>query len=95
MLLDYVQVKVIEEFSKKYTHFKNFQEDEQYAEYWKLCIEAVTDIQVFSGIIFCNDLYQIPPTKTFLLYYHDQLLKFAPVTKGTNILDWRFLWNCF
>lgn len=37
--------------------------------------EAVRDRELFSHIIFCNDLLRIPPIKTFLLYYEQDLIR--------------------
>lgn len=62
--------KYIEEnFSEVYTHFREFQENKEYEAYWNKCMEAVCDKQLLSHIIFCNDVFYIPPVKTFLTYY--------------------------
>ena len=67
--------KYIEEnFSAAYTHFKEFQENEAYAPYWNKCIEAICDEQLLSHIVFCNDVFCIPPVKTFLTYYKDDFI---------------------
>lgn len=62
-------------FSLRYRHFKEFQEDPAYRPYWNKCMEAVKDRELFSHIIFCNDLLHIPPVKTFLLYYEQDLIR--------------------
>lgn len=67
--------KFIEDnFSKFYTHFREFQENVEYAPYWNKCIEAICDEQLLSHIIFCNDIFFIPPVKTFLTYYKDDFI---------------------
>ena len=61
-------------FAAKYPHFKEFQTDERYFPYWKLCVQALQDRDLLGHIIFCNDLFGIPPVKTFLCYYADELV---------------------
>lgn len=62
--------KIVEnEFSQVYTHFKEFQMNPEYKPYWDQCMAAVRDQELLSHIIFCNDLFCIPPVKTFLTYY--------------------------
>ena len=67
--------KFIEEkFSEIYAHFREFQENKEYACYWNKCIEAISDEQLLSNIVFCNDVFCIPPVKTFLTYYRDDFI---------------------
>ena len=67
--------KYIEEnFSEIYTHFRDFQTNKDYERYWNKCIEAVSDEQLLSHIIFCNDVFCIPPVKTFLTYYKNDFI---------------------
>ena len=67
--------KYIEEnFSEVYTHFREFQKNEEYVLYWDKCIEAICDKQLLSHIVFCNDVFSIPPVKTFLTYYKDDFI---------------------
>jgi len=61
-------------FSEIYAHFKEFQENQEYEKYWNKCIEAVSDEQLLSHIIFCNDIFCIPPVKTFLTYFKDDFV---------------------
>ena len=61
-------------FSTIYTHFREFQENELYAGYWNKCIAAICDEQLLSHIVFCNDIFCIPPVKTFLTYYKDDFI---------------------
>lgn len=63
-----------EHFSEIYTHFREFQQNESYRRYWDKCIEAVSDEELLSHIVFCNDVFCIPPVKTFLTYYRDDFI---------------------
>ncbi len=63
-----------ENFANVYTHFKEFQSGEEYAAYWDKCIEAISDEELLSHIVFCNDVFCIPPVKTFLTYYKDDFI---------------------
>ena len=69
--------KIESEFSRVYTHFKGFKDDEVNRKYWDKCMEAVTNPELLSHIIFCNDLFQIPPAKTFFIYYKDYFIQFV------------------
>ncbi|MDL2293282.1 hypothetical protein LJC60_01475 [Ruminococcaceae bacterium OttesenSCG-928-D13] len=60
-------------FAEKYPHFKDFISKEQWFPYWKLCVQALQDRDLLGHIIFCNDLFSIPPVKTFLCYYAEEL----------------------
>lgn len=70
----YMKEYIEENFSNIYTHFREFQENEEYSPYWNKCIEAICDEQLLSHIIFCNDVFSIPPVKTFLTYYKDDFI---------------------
>ena len=63
-----------ENFSEVYTHFKEFQQNEEYSPYWNKCMEAICDKQLLSHIVFCNDVFSIPPVKTFLMYYKNDFI---------------------
>lgn len=63
-----------ENFTNVYKNFREFQENEKYAPYWNKCMEAIGDKELFSHIVFCNDLFCIPPVKTFLIYYKDDFI---------------------
>jgi len=77
--------KVENEFSDIYTHFKEFQQNSEYREYWRKCMQAISDEVLLSHIIFCNDYFHIPPVKTFLTYYKDD---FIIITGNKNaVLD--------
>lgn len=66
--------RIESDFSKVYTHFREFQHNETYKRYWDKCLEAVLDRELLSHIIFCNDTFSIPPIKTFLTVYKDELI---------------------
>lgn len=61
-------------FADYYHHFKEFQRSPTYRPYWDKCMEAVQDRELLSHIMFCNDLFHIPPVKTFLLYYEQDFI---------------------
>lgn len=61
------------DFAAKYPHFKDFQTNEAYAPYWDLCLHALQDRDLLGHIVFCNDLFGIPPVKTFLCNYAEEL----------------------
>ncbi|HCC37414.1 MAG TPA: hypothetical protein DEQ14_07240 [Treponema sp.] len=73
-VLSNIAEKVDNEFSTYYTHFKEFQQNSEYAMYWDKCLSALRDIELLSHIVFCNDLFGIPPVKTFLSYYKDDFV---------------------
>jgi len=62
-------------FSETYHHFKDFQQNEEYKLYWEICIKSIEDGDLLNNIIFCNDLFGIPPVKTFLTYYRDDFIE--------------------
>lgn len=62
-----------EGFALSYPHFKAFQQDEAWFPYWKLCLQTLQDRDLLGHIIFCNDLFGIPPVKTFLCNYAEEL----------------------
>jgi hypothetical protein len=74
MTVQDIAIKVENEFSKIYAHFQEFQQNTNYSKYWEKCIEAVKDRELLSHIIFCNDLFSIPPVKTFLMNYRDDFI---------------------
>ena len=66
-------LKIEKEFSIKHPYFREFLENPTYKKYWKQCLKAVEDKELLSHIIFCNNLFAIPPVKTFLTYYKKNL----------------------
>lgn len=72
--VDEIVHKTITDFGQKYPHFKEFQTEERYFHYWKLCLQAMQDRDLLGHIIFCNDLFCIPPVKTFLCFFKENLV---------------------
>ena len=68
-------------FSDHYHHFRGFREAPDCRPYWDKCMEAAQDRELLSHIMFCNDLFHIPPVKTFLLYYEQD---FVSITGREN-----------
>ena len=62
-------------FAGAYRQFREFQDAPAYRPYWDKCMEAVRDRELLSHIVFCNDLFHIPPVKTFLLYYEQDFIR--------------------
>ena len=73
--IKFIAEQVEAHFSVCYRHFKEFQESPDYRPYWAKCMETVRDRELLSHIIFCNDLLHIPPVKTFLLCYGQDLIR--------------------
>ena len=73
---DIVQ-RVTERFADKYNHFKEFQHNPEYSAYWGKCVESITDRDFLVCVIFCNDVFGIPPVKTFLTVYKEDFIKLA------------------
>lgn len=69
-------------FSKVYVHFQDFQRNNNYRAYWDKCIEAAGDRKLLSHIIFCNDIFSIPPVKTFLTYYKEYFISLSDKPKA-------------
>ena len=71
--------KVENEFSDCYKHFKEFQQNPEYAAYWRQCMAALEatlkdGTKLLSHIEFCNNVLNIPPIKTFLTYYKNEFI---------------------
>ena len=71
---NHISDQVERHFADYYHHFKEFQISPTYRPYWDKCMEAVQDRELLSHIMFCNDLFHIPPVKTFLLYYEQDFI---------------------
>ena len=67
--------RVTDDFSKVYPHFKEFQQNKEYIPYWNKCIESVADRDFLICLIFCNDVFTIPPVKTFLTCYREYFVQ--------------------
>jgi hypothetical protein len=66
--------QVVRDFSDIYTHFKEFQQNDEYRRYWNKCLESVRDRDFLICAIFCNDVFGIPPVKTFLANCRDEFI---------------------
>lgn len=67
--------QVVDDFAETYSHFKEFQQNPEYQAYWDKCIVSVTNRDLLNNIIFCNDIFAIPPVKTFLTYYRKDFIQ--------------------
>ena len=75
MRLRHIHSYVMDNFATVYPHFKDFQQNEKYRAYWDICINTLRDKELVVCIKFCNDLFAIPPVKTFLTYYREDFIK--------------------
>ncbi len=62
-------------FSTEYPQFHSFKENPEYLPYWNLCLKAISDEFTLNGIIFTNDILNIPPLKVFLVKYKQELVE--------------------
>ena len=53
-------------FIDKYYNFKELQQEEKYKPMWEMCINTLKTRDLLINIIFCNDVYQIPPVRVFI-----------------------------
>ncbi len=67
--------RVEQRFADVYNHFKELQQKPEYRPYWDKCIESLANRDLLVNIIFCNDTFEIPPVKTFLTVYREELVK--------------------
>jgi hypothetical protein len=66
--------RVGRDFSTIYAHFREFQRDPAHRAYWDKCMGTVLDGDLLMNIVFCNDVFGIPPVRTFLTYYRDDFI---------------------
>ncbi len=85
MNINTIAKQVEDYFADNYPQFKEFQQKKEYKPYWDKCMECLQDRDVLINIIFCNDIFSIPPVKTFLTYYLNDFI----IITGDNqaILD--------
>ena len=62
-------------FLKMYANFSPFYHDEKNSPLKNLCLDAASDTELLSHIVFCNDVFKIPPVKTFLEVRKEDLVK--------------------
>ena len=74
---------VNDNFLNLYIQYRGFKEKVEYKKYWDLCIKAINDEKFLEGVIFCNDVLNIPPVKVFLKHYKKELIG---ITRNTHAL---------
>jgi hypothetical protein len=74
--------QVTDDFANTYANFKEFQYNPEYRAYWGKCIESIGDRDLLINIIFCNDVFAIPPVKTFLTVYRDDFIRITDDEKA-------------
>lgn len=53
-------------YADRYYNFKEFASDAKYRALWDMCMNTLKDYDYLTNIIFCNDIYQMPPVKVFV-----------------------------
>ncbi len=74
--------KMEKEFLLNYKNFKDFKEGSN-VEFWKLCCKSLMNKKFTNYMIAANDLNGIPPVKSFLLFYEEEVLKLNGKDKYT------------
>jgi hypothetical protein len=70
-----ISQRVTDGFADAYNHFKEFQHNPEYRAYWELCMGSLGDRDLLNNIIFCNDVFAIPPVKTFLTVCREDFIR--------------------
>jgi len=70
-----IRDQVAKGFPEKYVHFREFCEKQEYRPYWEKCLECLGDRDFVVCVKFCNDVFGIPPVKTFLSYYLNDFIR--------------------
>lgn len=60
--------KIEEGISQRYTQFEGLINSEDFRPFKELCMDMASNPELLGHVKFCNDLFHIPPVKTFLLY---------------------------
>lgn len=81
--MDEIVRSTVDGFAGKYPHFAPFTQTEETAPYWRLVLQTLQDRDLVGHIVFCNDIFGIPPVKTFLLVHE------GPLTDITGRADAR------
>ena len=74
--------KVTDDFAKTYRLFKDFQLNDKYQGFWDLCITSLASADLLKNIIFCNNVFAIPPLKTFLAVYKNEMIRLTGDERG-------------
>jgi hypothetical protein len=75
MTIQDITQRTTEGFAGYYTHFKEFQQGAEHRVYWDKCVEALTDRDFLVCAVFCNDVFAIPPVKTFLTRHREDFIR--------------------
>jgi hypothetical protein len=75
MTTTFIAEQVEQNFAEAYNHFKELQQKPEYSGYWEKCMECLADRDLLMNIIFCNDVFGIPPVKTFLTVYREDYIR--------------------
>lgn len=59
--------------SQRYSQFEGLINAEEFRPFRELCMDMASNPELLGHVAFCNDLFHIPPVKTFLLYYREQI----------------------
>lgn len=81
--------ELISEFQKKYGRFSTFIGN----FLWEKCIDAVQNKELLGHILFCNDVLQIAPVKTFLMAMNLTDCLFTAVDKQSIGAFWGFIFK--
>ena len=87
MKIEEIMRIVEEDFAKNYYNFKEFMLDEKYKVMWDMCVETVKNRDSLISIVFCNDVYQIPPTRVFVDINREALNKLRECDKDNIFFE--------
>ncbi len=73
MTQEELQLRIEEGISRRYSQFEGLINGEEFRPFRELCMEMASNPELLGHVKFCNDLFHIPPVKTFLLYYRERL----------------------
>ena len=59
--------------SQRYSQFETLINGEEFRPFRELCMDMASNRELLGHVVFCNDLFHIPPVKTFLLYHRERL----------------------
>lgn len=82
--------KINKDFGNHYKPFSNFKNS---GVIWDECIKAVNDLELMNHIIFCNDVLEIPPVKTFLAANTTLTGPFSDIEKKSIGAFWGFIFK--
>ncbi len=82
---DALSKKIFNQFQTLYPGFCFFITDDEYSFLSNLCIECVKDKELLSNIKFCNDIFKIPPVKTFLVYNEEKIINHFGTKSSSKI----------